>query len=163
MGNSLQFLRKYSPHLWSVFLAIVVVTFWSIRWWHPSCNLLSDGGGFSAYGIPLPFAQSTVFSMESKFMPHMLVLNLFIVGVLLFSLCRFIFRRLAVASPRSASVAAVVGALLSSIAVALLVFFTTVPGLFIPVSSIADSPESYFSYRPEFIAVRGGNYACQYY
>ena len=93
--------------------AALVVAAWldfliTIEWSYPYCTQLSDGPAYPAVGFPLPYAvASHVSSLEFMLMPHVLALNVLLMGAALYPLARSLNRATA-GSPTSRRFALVV-------------------------------------------------------
>jgi uncharacterized membrane protein YuzA (DUF378 family) len=130
--------------LWAATLALLVTTVLSVEWWHPYCDAQADGPGFYAWGFPLPYAAPTgVSSGEFTYMPHVLALDLALVGIVSFALLRWIFAR---GTPRSRALGGI-----GSIATGFVLFL---------LLAAFQGADSYWSYRPSALALRAGHRAC---
>ena len=68
----------------------------TVEWSYPYCTQPSDGPAYPAVGFPLPYAvASHVSSLEFVLMPHVLVLNLLLVGAAVYPLVQFLNRAIA--------------------------------------------------------------------
>jgi hypothetical protein len=144
-------------YLWAATLALLAITVLSFRWWHPYCDTQADGPGYYARGFPLPYEAPTgVSSGEFTWMPHVLALNLAIVGLVAFALLRLFFRR-DTPGPR-ARIASIVGVVLFVLLAAFNGILLSSLGRVERTSSL--SSDSYWSYRPSALALRTGHRAC---
>jgi hypothetical protein len=149
---------RASALLWSASVAIAAGWFVSVEWSHPYCQHQSDGPGYAAYGVPLPFVEySGASSLHYIFMPHVYALNTLVLSVLAYPLVRVLVRR-AVRGP----IAYRVNTVASWAAVALIIaasgwFAAT---CFHPVRSLASRWDSYWSYRPVGITTDVLRYSC---
>jgi hypothetical protein len=153
---------KWAAGFWAFVLAVAVETIFPVFWWYPYCNRPDDGPSYQGIGFPFPYARfSGVSSGEYFAMPHIFIVNIAVLSMVLFVILRPCFARLEKSGATVGRVALALGGGAAFIAVALqglqmLIFFH-------PVATIAERPDSYFSYRPEFIALHGSNRACESY
>ena len=146
-------------YFWAATIARLASTALSIPWWHPYCDAQADGPGYYAWGMPLPYAAPTgVSSGEFTWMPHVLALDLAIVGLVAFVLLRLLFRRGTPGPGPRAGIGSTIGLL----AFLLLAAFHGIlfSSLGIPGRTASLSQDRYGSYRPAALALRAGHNAC---
>ena len=140
-------------------LALLASLVLSIEWWHPYCDAQVDGPGYYAWGLPLPYAEPTgVSSMEFTYLPHVLALNLVILGIAAFALLRFFVRRYAPGPGPRARMASTAGVVVLLLLGAF--YGIWLSNLGIPDRTSSFSSDSYWSYRPRVLALRTGHQAC---
>jgi hypothetical protein len=146
-------------YLWAATLALLSITVPGIEWWHPYCDAQSDGPGYYAWGMPLPYAEPTgVSSGEFTYMPHVLALDLAIVGLIAFVLLRLFFRRDTPGSGRRAAIGSTIG--LVSFLLLAAFHWMLLASLGMPERTSSLSSDRYWSYRPAALALRAGHNAC---
>jgi hypothetical protein len=161
MDKAYQYLHRASLVFWPALLAFAIQFVWSIKWWHPACNIQTDGEVYAAYGTPLPFEQpSGASSTHASFMPHILALNVLFLAAVVFPLTRLLLNRMAAVTRLASVVFGVVGTILFIVSVIGALIIYRSPDLYYPTLSLADAQESYFAYRPHAIAVNEGNHSC---
>jgi hypothetical protein len=65
----------------------------TIEWSYPYCTQPSDGPAYPVVGLPLPYAvASHISSLEFILMPHVLALNLLLIGAALYPFARGVNR-----------------------------------------------------------------------
>ena len=118
----------------------------TVEWTYPYCTDPSDGPAYVALGMPLPYLMwNGVVSLEHNFMFHVYVLNLVLIGLLLFPLVRWLM------SKRPAWLRNLFGAigcalLLSHVALTILLLSI---GVYRPVASLQlDGFYEYSEFRP---------------
>lgn len=90
---------KYLSLVAALILAACLDLLVTIEWSYPYCLQPSDGPAYPAAGFPLPYAvASQASSLEFLFMPHVLALNLLLIGAAAYPLVRFL-NRAVVAGP----------------------------------------------------------------
>jgi hypothetical protein len=153
---------KWATGLWAFALAVAIEAIFPVFWWYPYCNRPDNGPGYPGIGFPLPYRQFTGVSSEEYFaMPHVYILNIILLSLVIYMALWPCFAWLR----RSG---ATVGRIVLAFAGAAAFIVAALQGILMlvtdhPVASIAEKPESYFSYRPEFMALRGSNRACENY
>ena len=86
------YLQKYPISL----VAALILAAWfdflvTLEWSYPYCMQASDGPAYPAAGFPFPYAvASQASSLEFLFMPHVLALNLLLIGAAVYPLVRFL-------------------------------------------------------------------------
>ncbi len=149
---------KLSLWIWLISLTIIIELTCAIPWWHPYCNHQADGTGFASIGIPLPYAQPTgISSLQDSYLPHVLLLNLFLIGFVLYPLLSALVRRIADWSDFASKLMACLGAVFFLVIICPVVVITLIEDY--PTTSL-DLSDSYMSHRPMFLALKMGNKAC---
>jgi hypothetical protein len=84
---------KYLSLVAALILAAWLDLLVTVEWSYPYCMQPSDGSAYPATGFPLPYAvASQASSLEFLFMPHVLALNLLLIGAAVYPLVRFLNR-----------------------------------------------------------------------
>ena len=144
---------------WAATVALLSITVPGIKWWHPYCDAQSDGPGYYAWGMPLPYAAPTgVSSGEFTYMPHVLALDLAIVGPIAFVLLRSFFRRDTPGPGPRAGIGSTFG--LAAFLLLAAVHGMLFSSLGMPERTSSLSSDRYWSYRPAALALRAGHKAC---
>jgi hypothetical protein len=148
--------QKWAAGLWAVTIAITIEFIFPVFWWHPSCNLKDVGLGYPGIGFPLPYAQvSGVLPKPYVVMPHVYIVNVLVLSVPIFVALMALLGNIGVVLNRFVLVVGGTAFLLVAVLEGGLA-----PLAVVPVMSIASKPDGYFSYRPEFMALRGSNRPC---
>ena len=125
----------------------------TIDWTYPYCFDPSDGPAYIAQGMPLPYLMwNGVASLEHNFMPHVYVLDLVLIGLVLFPVVRWLM------SKRSAGMQNLFGAIGCALLlghVALTIALVS-GGVYRPVASL--ELEGFYRYS-EFRPVKIGLWA----
>ena len=150
---------RYAPVSLSAGLAVWLEGLVTIEWSYPYCLNQSDGPAYAAQGMPLPYWMwNGVVSLEHDFMPHIYLLNVILIGLLLFPavlwlLGRDVFRR----STLLRSLIGAIGCLLLLSHVALTIFLVST-GYYRPVKSVGlNGYYSYSDFRPVRIGLYSSN------
>jgi hypothetical protein len=148
--------NRYTTILLTIGLVLWLEAFFTIEWSYPYCLSQSDGPAYAAQGMPLPYWMwNGVVSLENDFMPHIYILNVFILCLLMYPVVRWILNRLI--SERLNWLRYVIGGvgcllLISHVALTILALSI---GYYRPAKSLGH--EGYYDYS-EFRPVRIGFY-----
>jgi hypothetical protein len=151
--------QKWAAVLWAVAIAVTVELFFPLFWWHPGCNHQVAHSVYPGVGFPFPYGQFSGTSEDQALvMPHVYLANIIILSTVLFVILRGCLSSFG----GRGAVASRVALGLGGIALLVMVAFQGLIALtdYVPVTSIGGKPDSYLSYRPEFIALHGSNQAC---
>jgi hypothetical protein len=148
-------------YLWAAALAVLSTVLLSTKWWHPYCDAQADGPGFFAWGAPLPYAEPTgVSSLEFTWMPHVLALDLALMGCAAFVLLRIFF-------PRGTPMSRPVSRISSTAALAAFLVLAALHGTWLATAGIPRwstrwSSDHYSAYRPNAFAAAAGHRSCDH-
>jgi hypothetical protein len=143
---------------WALALVIAAGWFVSIEWTSPYCQHQSDGPGYAAYGIPLPFVQYGGWSsLHYQYMPHVFVLNVLLLSLLAYPFVRWPLRRIS-SSANAGRIVGIAGLVVCGLVIAVQLSFALT--FFHPVSAISGPWESYWSFRPVGLTGQVLRYDC---
>ncbi len=94
MPGKLLDIRRYAAGLLTFVAAVMVLAAVDVRWWHPACDNVWNGGGYYGVGVPFPASMPTVMSMEFSYMPHVQALNLIVLAAVLYPLIAAVHGRI---------------------------------------------------------------------
>ncbi len=146
---------------WALTAAIALNLVMPVYWWHPYCGAQTDGPGYNAIGLPLPFSIPTgAGSLEYFLMPHAYIFDTLVLATLAWPL----MRRLATlwqttAITKSLAVAGSI-ALLLVIGVQSLIF-SVGSRTVMTFPSYSDS-DGYIDYRPTFLVNKDQTKRCYF-
>jgi hypothetical protein len=146
---------RYSSIWLTAGLVVWIEGLATIEWTYPYCLDRSDGPAYAALGMPLPYWMwNGVVSLEHDFMPHVYILNLVIIGLVIFPVVRWLM------SNRPGwlrNLLGAVGCVMVLAHVALTVILISV-GFYRPVMSLAlDGYYRYSDFRPVRVSWLGSN------
>jgi hypothetical protein len=145
-------LSRTAALFWSLVAALVIMSAWPLRWWHPYCDTQADGPGYYAIGAPLPYSEPTgAVSLEHTILPLPLAFDVLVFAAALFALAALLMRHRAPPRRWLGLAAAWSGGLVFAALLAAIVFL--IQSLDVTAWSFS-SYDSYFSYRP-FVLVAG--------
>jgi hypothetical protein len=142
-------LARFSFIAWALAVILVVMVVTPVEWTHPYCNKAEDGPARPAFGFPLPDTEQSAGLSDIEFMPHIFLLNIVLLGALVYPIMGWAVRRLSVAGTFVRILIAVPGALLFLLSTAFiaLTFYSAYPVMAIG----AVYGDGYFKYRPLFM------------
>ena len=150
-------LSRIAALFWSAAAALMIVSSWPLRWWHPYCDMPADDLGYYAVGGPLPYREPTgIFPLQNTILLLPLAFDVLVFAAILFALAWVLLRKRA--APRrwiglaaAGSGGLVFAALLAVIVAAIHIF---------DVPAWSFSHDSYFSYRPVVLVAGHGAKLC---
>ena len=151
--------HRFAPVWLTAGLIVWIEDVFTIEWTYPYCLDRSDGPAYAAHGMPLPYWMwNGVSSLEHDFVPHVYILNIILLGLLLFPVIRWIFDRLVSRDSKWLRTAiAAAGVLLLATHVVLMLILVSV-GFYRPATSLGlGDYYRYTDFRPVRFGFRRSN------
>ena len=146
--------------IWAATVALSANLFVKFQWWRPYCKHQTDGPGYYAIGLPLPFAEPTgASSLEFSWMPHVYALDTLILTAFGYLIARRFTLQRNFRNRRTATLITGLG-VAALILVGVLQAFVWTTGWW-PTKSIPNlGPDSYFDFRPAifFEPIKNGRF-----
>jgi hypothetical protein len=158
----LKFIIRYPAFLLSLGLVGWFEALFTIEWSFPYCSSQEDGPASAVFGMPFPYIRySEVSSMEYFYMPSVFILNLLILFAIAFPFVSWAVKK--VASPDQLmrrSVMSLAGLVLLLSISAWTILLLRSSSYRIPVSTVANSYETYREFRPVRFTFKDLHYDC---
>lgn len=156
----MKFINRHSSAILTIGLVKCFEALFTIEWSFPYCNNPQDGMASAVFGMPLPYTRwSQASSLEFNFMPHIYILNLFILFLLFYPLVRLLMKQvLSSKENKLKSLVAYIG-----IGLTLLSFILKAPHYLhynLEFSILNPLTERYSEIRPIKFIFNDGHYEC---
>jgi hypothetical protein len=151
-------LSRIAALFWSAAAALMIVSSWPLRWWHPYCDTPADELGYYAVGGPLPYREPTgIFPLQNTILLLPFAFDVLVFAAILFALAWILMRKRAAPRRWIGLATAWSGGLVFALLLGAIIFAIHV--FDVPAWSFL-SPDSYFSYRPLSLVAGHGAKPC---